>query len=458
MKALLAAGAFFGVVLGSAGLVLKVPGTSEIADAEGEPTFALAPLSLGHPAAAAGLASRHIDWNDGGPHRELQPRRAVITTHETIGAGETLAGVLLRAGVESGDADDAIRAFAKLYDPRRLLPGQRLSVRFRTDTSKSDTAQRGSAPGAFMGFAFEPDFRHAIAVARGDDGDFAAAKEAKKVKRSLTRVAGRINSSLYYAGERAGLPANVLAELVRIYSWDVDFQRDIREGDSFEVMYEEVRNEDGDVVHTGTIRYAALTLSGTRKPLYRFVGDGGDADYYDESGKGARKALMRTPIDGARLSSGFGRRFHPILGYTKMHRGVDFAAPPGTPIYAAGDGTVAFAGQKGGYGNYVNIRHNGQYSTAYAHMKAFARGISSGRRVHQGDIIGYVGTTGRSTGPHLHYEILVDNTQVNPLSVRMPSGRALKGSELARFQDVKSQLDLQFAAKDEGRSEVASSQ
>ena len=454
MKTLLAAGAFFGAVLGSASLALKVPGTPELEELDGAPTFGLAPLSLGHPAAASGLATRRIDRPDFGLHGGMPKRNPIIGAYETIGPGETLAGVLERAGVDMPDADAAIRAFAKVYDPRRLMPGQRIIVRFRTQ-GVQPASTRAPGPGVFVGFGFEPDFRHEIAVTRDAGGDFSAAKEAKKVTRTFARVATQITSSLYLAGETAGVPGNVMAELVRIYSWDVDFQRDIREGDSFEVMYEEVRNQDGDVVHAGTVHFAALTLSGTRKPLFRFVGNDGQSDYFDENGKGARKALMRTPIDGARLSSGFGRRTHPILGYTKMHRGVDFAAASGTPIYAAGDGVVTYAGRKGAYGNYVSIRHNGQYSTAYAHMRAFGRGITAGKRVRQGEIIGYVGTTGRSTGPHLHYEVLVDGKQLNPLSVRMPSGRTLKGDELARFMDTKSRLALQFATKDGSKDAVA---
>lgn len=447
MRTLLAAGAFFGVVLGSAGLVLKTPeNMGKLLGDTGEPTFALAPLSLGHPAAAAGLATHRIAHP--GSHEEtdiLEKNPAVITTTETIGRGETLAGVLARAGVTGSDADAAIREFAKQYDTRRLMPGQKLKLRFRPHERGADATLTGTQPGIFMGFGFEPDFRHEIAVTRHRDGSFSAAKQAKKITRTLASVAAQITSSLYLAGQAQGLPANVLAELIRIYSWDIDFQRDIREGDSFEVTYEEMRDEDGQVVHTGTVHFAALTLSGDRRALYRFVMEDGSVDYFDDKGQGARKALMRTPIDGARLSSGFGKRRHPVLGYTKMHRGVDFAAPPGTPIYAAGDGVVSFAGRKGGYGNYINIRHNGRYHTAYAHMKSFARGMHSGKRIRQGEVIGYVGTTGRSTGPHLHYEILVDGRQVNPLSVRMPSGRKLKGDQLDRFLAAKSQMDLQFA-------------
>jgi len=258
-------------------------------------------------------------------------------------------------------------------------------------------------------------------------------------------MAGEIDSSLYLAGRKAGVPDAMLAELIRAFSWDVDFQRDVREGDGFEVMFEQAVDADGRAVHAGPMRFAALTLSGKRHAIYLHTTGDGDTDYFDERGKSARKALMRTPIDGARLSSGFGSRRHPILGYTKMHRGVDFAAPQGTPIYAAGNGTVVAAGPNGAYGNYIQIRHNGEYSTAYAHLRAFARGVGKGKRVAQGQIIGYVGTTGRSTGPHLHYEILVRGARTNPMKVRMPSGRALAGDELKKFEETRDAVRARYA-------------
>ena len=191
----------------------------------------------------------------------------------------------------------------------------------------------------------------------------------------------------------------------------------------------------------GDIVYAAMTLSGKRMELYRFTPKSGNTDYLDPKGDSVRKTLMRTPIDGARLSSGYGMRKHPILGYTKMHRGVDFAAPRGTPIYAAGDGTVEVAGRKGAYGKYVRIRHNSTYKTAYAHMSRYGKGIKKGKRVKQGQIIGYVGSTGRSTGPHLHYEILVNGRQINPRRVKLPSGEKLKGQDLEAFAQARAEID-----------------
>ncbi len=252
---------------------------------------------------------------------------------------------------------------------------------------------------------------------------------------------GRIDSSLYVDGRKADIPPSVLVDLFRLYSWDVDFQRDIRGGDGFRVLYERITNDQGESVDNGDVLHASLTLSGKALQVYRYIGATGHVEYFNEKGESAQKALMRTPIDGARLSSRYGKRRHPVLGYTKMHKGVDFAAASGTPIYAAGNGTVAFAGRKGGYGKYVKIRHNDTYSTAYAHMKGYGRGIRTGTRVRQGQIIGYVGTTGRSTGPHLHYEIMMSGRQVNPLRVRMPSGRKLKGDELRRFMVEKARID-----------------
>ncbi|MEX1109612.1 MAG: M23 family metallopeptidase, partial [Dongiaceae bacterium] len=206
----------------------------------------------------------------------------------------------------------------------------------------------------------------------------------------------------------------------------------------FEIVFDQYLDENGDVVKTGEVSYVSLTLSGETLELYQFTPSSGVWDFFNPNGESVRKALMRTPIDGARLTSGFGMRKHPTLGYNKMHRGVDFGAPSGTPIYAAGDGTIESIGDNGGYGNYIRIRHNSEYSTAYAHMNGFAKGLNQGDRVRQGDIIGYVGTTGRSTGPHLHYEVLVAGEQVNPLDIKWPAGEKLAGADLEDF----------FAARD----------
>jgi len=211
-------------------------------------------------------------------------------------------------------------------------------------------------------------------------------------------------------------------------------------------MFDEYRDEDGRMAKTGNISVAEMVLSGQKIRLHRYKAKDGFVDYYSATGQSVRKALLRTPIDGARISSGFGRRRHPILGYTRMHKGLDFAARRGTPIYAAGDGVVDFAGRKGGYGKYVRIRHTGTYKTAYAHMHRYGKGVRTGRRVRQGQIIGYVGSTGRSTGPHLHYEVHKNGRQVNPRSIKLPSGRKLKGRELTAFKTYRVELDRDYAA------------
>ncbi|MEE3095102.1 MAG: peptidoglycan DD-metalloendopeptidase family protein, partial [Pseudomonadota bacterium] len=255
-----------------------------------------------------------------------------------------------------------------------------------------------------------------------------------------------IDTSLYVAGVNAGLRQATLAKLIQAFSFDVDFQRDIRRGDAFNVMYEEYRDEDGAVVKSGDILVAELTSSGKTSRLYRFETKDGFTDFYDAKGQSVRKALLRTPIDGARISSSYGMRRHPILGYNKMHKGLDFAARRGTPIFAAGNGLVEYAGRNGGYGKYVRIRHNSTFKTAYAHMHRYGKGIRKGRRVKQGQIIGYVGSTGRSTGPHLHYEVHKNGRQVNPRSIKLPSGRKLKGRELRTFKAHMAALEKQYAA------------
>jgi len=256
---------------------------------------------------------------------------------------------------------------------------------------------------------------------------------------------GTIESSLYVAGIKAGLHHETLAEFIQIFSFDVDFQRDIRHGDGFDVIYEEYLGRNGAVVKAGNILVAEMTLSGKKNRLYRYKTRDGFTDYYNSKGQSVRKALLRTPIDGARISSGFGKRRHPILGYTRMHKGLDFAARRGTPVYAAGDGFVEYAGRKGSYGKYIRLRHNGSFKTAYAHMHRYARGIRNGRRVHQGQIIGYVGSTGRSTGPHLHYEVHKNGRQVNPRSIKLPAGRNLTGQELRAFKTKVATLKKQYA-------------
>ena len=252
---------------------------------------------------------------------------------------------------------------------------------------------------------------------------------------------GIIKSSLYKSATQENISPNIIIEFARLYGFQVDFQRDIRKNDKFQIMYEIFLNEQNELIETGEILFANLKLSGQDNNLYYFDNKG-SVGHYDRNGKSVKKALMKTPINGARLSSPFGMRKHPIDGYNKMHRGTDFAAPIGTPIMASGDGIVKKAGWCGGGGNCVKIKHNSTYQTVYAHMSKFARGIKPGVRVKQGQTIGYVGSTGKSTGPHLHYEVIVNGKKVNSQKLKLPSGKILKGEERKLFETNKIKLDV----------------
>lgn len=389
------------------------------------------------------------------------PPPTPITRVVAVESGDNLMGVLLRAGAERSLAYAAIQSLNGTYDPRRdLNVGDELQITFGPGGSgTSDAESAGVIPGyALSGMTLPVSYDREIFVSRDAAGNFSADEVERPLEREVVQASGSISASLFVDATEAGIPPRVLAELIRIFSFDVDFQRDVWRGDNFEVMYEQFRDESGKVVHEGEISYAKLTLRETENPLYRYTTTNGNLDYFNAKGNSVRKTLMRTPVDGARLSSRFGKRRHPILGYTRMHAGVDFAAPTGTPIYAAGDGTVVQAGRNGGYGNYIRIRHNGTYQTAYAHLSGFAKRTRNGARVKQGQVIGYIGTTGRSTGPHLHYEVLKNGRQINPRSVRIPSGEKLKGKELERFIAARDAIDTQFAQLRDAARQLAENQ
>ena len=253
-----------------------------------------------------------------------------------------------------------------------------------------------------------------------------------------------IKNNLYSSAVDSGIEPNIIIEFARIFGFEVDFQRDIRKGDWFEILYEKFEDDNNKIRDTGKIIYASMYVNGEELNLYNFKFKN-EEDYFDINGKSITKSLMKTPINGARLSSSFGMRKHPILGYNKMHRGTDFAAPSGTPIMASGSGTVTRARWCGGGGNCVKIKHNYTYETIYAHMKAFAKGIKEGKKVKQGQIIGYVGSTGLSTGPHLHYEVLINGKKVNSQKLKLPSGKILKGEERKQFELDRIKIDLKLS-------------
>lgn len=271
----------------------------------------------------------------------------------------------------------------------------------------------------------------------------------RPTKLEETFIKGTINSSLYKSAVKLGMPENTLFEMVRLLGFSVDFQREIRKGDSFEVMFtKQVDLIENRVIDTKPINFVSIILSGHELNFFEYKDKYGFSGYYDENGKSSKRTIMKTPINGARLSSKYGNRRHPVLGYTKMHRGVDFAAPRGTPVFAAGDGIVEKAGWNGSYGRYIRIRHTGTYKTAYAHLSGINKKVKTGKRVSQGKIIGYVGSSGRSTGAHLHYEVLLNNQQINPMRVKLPSGKNIPKKDLNRYKSyVKNIMQKKIAFK-----------
>ena len=292
-------------------------------------------------------------------------------------------------------------------------------------------------------FIVETDKKNEIVFKRIIDKNIFVSKKIKKnFTKKLVYKETIITNSLYNSAINLGIKPNIIIEFARLYGFQVDFQRDVWKDDSFQIIYEEFADENNKIVDTGEIIFANLNLQNIDLQLYKFEYEKGKIDYFDENGKSIRKTLMKTPINGARLSSSYGKRKHPILGYTKMHTGTDFAAPTGTPIMASGDGKITKAGWCGGGGNCVKIKHNSIYQTVYAHMSKFGRGIKKGVRVKQGQIIGYVGSTGMSTGPHLHYEVIENGKKINSQKLKLPSGKILKGNDRKKFEVSKIKIDV----------------
>lgn len=380
--------------------------------------------------------------------RESNEQRAPHNTRLTIAAGDTLSGLLIQAGLDPDETNRAITALRKHVKPSDLRPGQTLDLELLPDGGAFQ----------FNRLALSVDPVRTVEVRRGFAGFYNTKIKEKPLKRDIAADVAIIKASLYGSASAAGIPNAVTAEAIRAFSHQIDFQRDLHPGDRLEIMYDRFVTDDGYIAKSGGMIYAKLMAGGRELSVYRFEDRHGRVDYFDRSGKSIRKALLRTPMDGARVTSGFGMRRHPLLGYSKMHKGVDFGASSGTPIYAAGDGIIEKAGRFSSYGNYIRIRHNNSLSTAYAHMSHFGQGIRPGTRVRQGQIIGYVGTTGRSTGPHLHYEVMVNGAQMNPQSVKLPTMVALDGQDLHAFKAMVRKLDQDFKNKTDGvRMALASS-
>ncbi|MBI1339034.1 peptidoglycan DD-metalloendopeptidase family protein [bacterium] len=348
---------------------------------------------------------------------------------------DTLMDVLVRAGAERSDASGAVVAMSALTDLRYSKPGDQVTA--FVETGADDATPR------LIGVSIRPEPGRHLLVARNSKGDWKRHDLQAQLTPSVAKTAGEIKGSIYETALSQGATDQQVVDFAEIFAYDVDFQREIWPGDEFEIVYETFADERGKAVKTGAVLYAALKGQTIKeKRFYRFTPDDDNVtDYFDETGQSAKKFLMRTPINGARLSSGFGNRKHPILGYTKLHKGTDFAAPRGTPIYAAGNGVIERADRYGTYGNYVRIRHANGYKTAYAHLNGFSKRAKAGQRVRQGEVIGYVGTTGRSTGPHLHYEVYINGKPVNAMSLKLPRGRKLEGDVLQAFEAERARID-----------------
>lgn len=418
-----AAGRLFGTAMAIAAFTACGSGTGYLLD-----------LARG-PAAEAATVRAEPSWAEQ-MLREHQAFAEVIPA--TIGLtaklarNETLAGLLTRSGAPAADAARAIAAMTPHLDPRYVRPG------FDFNVALADA----EAGGGLMGLSVKHATDRSIYISRNADGSFTARELAATTTPEVHVVRAAVGSTLYAAALEAGAGDQQVVDFADVFAYDVDFQREIWSGDTFEFVYDRMVDERGNYVNGGPLLYAAIDGNALTKGYYRFTpSDDGITDYFDAEGTSSRRFLMRTPINGARLSSSFGMRRHPVLGYNRLHRGTDFAAPTGTPIYAAGSGVVEVAGWQGAYGRYVKLQHPNGWETAYAHMSRFASGVRAGSRVRQGEVIGYVGTTGRSTGPHLHYEVLQNGAHVNPMTIRLPTGRKLEGEQLAAFMAERARID-----------------
>jgi murein DD-endopeptidase MepM/ murein hydrolase activator NlpD len=347
-----------------------------------------------------------------------------------VGRGDTLQSLFTKVETEPSEAQTIIEALASIFQAQDLKSGQ--EIRFSLVPAPSDTGAMEPVKVSIYGKGGD----HLATAQRNRQGDFVATAEGNQLKAPQATTRATLYTSFYHAALAQHIPAETIVKLLRVHSYDVDFKQKVKPGDTFEAFF-----DGGNDSEVGELLYTAMTIDGQQRKFYRFRTPDDVVDYYDDQGNSAKKFLMRNPVKGGRYTSGFGDRRHPLLGIMRMHTGVDWAAPAGTPILAAGDGTVELVGGKGGYGNYVRIRHANGYSTAYGHMSRYAEGVAPGVTVKQGQIIGYVGSTGLSTGPHCHFEVLVNNNFVNPMTIAVPRGLQLTGRQLAEFQKERNRIE-----------------
>lgn len=374
---------------------------------------------------------------------ELEGTKYIVVK---VGKQDTLKGLLSRNGADDWQVEAMLEAAASIFPASKLTPGQEVHFTLLPSLTKPGELE----PTSFS--IFTEGHEHLVSVRRNDTGEFVASKEPATSAVNLrisdsgssgsSSLASSLYGSIYYAGLLQRVPPETISEILRVHAYEIDFGQPVRAGDSVEFFFDFADDNAADGP-PGELLYSQITSGGVTSRFYRYRTSDGEFDYYDEKGNNSKQFLMRKPVRGSdvRLTSGYGMRFHPLLNRQRMHGGVDWASPPGTPVLAAGRGTIEFAARNGQYGNYIRIRHANGYHTSYAHLSKFARGVKEGAQVRQGQVIGYVGTTGLSSGPHLHFEVLVNKRRVDPMSIQVPKERQLTGRELADFQRERARID-----------------
>ena len=349
--------------------------------------------------------------------------------------GETFTGALKQADLQVDEINDVVNIISKKIDLRKLKVGTLIETYTKSVNDKKIINE----------IIIYPDIEKKIYVKKVNN-KFVAGEDKKKLFSKLKLYEVEIHNSIYESLKKIDTPDEIIMEFVQLYSFDIDFQRDIRKGNKIKIFFEIYTDSQNNYIKSGNINFSEIILDDESYELYRFQSEGDEfVEYFNSDGKSATKALMKTPINGARLSSGFGMRKHPILGYNKKHQGVDFAAPTGTPIMAAGTGHIEFVGNNGGAGKYIRIKHLNGYKTSYSHLSKYASGIQKNVKVRQGQVIGYVGNTGLSTGPHLHYEVIFNGKRINPMKMKLPSGKQLKDKNLEIFLAEKNRINAEIS-------------
>lgn len=381
------------------------------------------------PAAAAALQHAAFTQAEAQPGY-ARPRNVALE----VRPGETLDRAIQRAGVTAAEARQVVDTLGRAMDTINIKAGLDFDAAVAP-------ARSGDRPARLIGLSLRTGPATAVTVSRTFDGALRLRALEEKVTQETTVADGEIQGSLYESAARLGATPTITAQVAKLFAHKLDFQRDIQPGDDFRLVFDRKVTESGRTIETGDLAYAEL--HGAK--FFRFERADGAAEYVDEEGKNIRGFLLRTPVDGARLTSGFGKRRHPILGFARAHQGVDFGAGSGTPVLAAGDGVVVKASRWGGYGNWLQIRHAGGWDTGYAHLSRYAKGLRPGMKVRQGQVVAFVGSTGMSTGPHLHYEVWQRGKRVNPVGAKVPQGTVLAGAELARFKAEKQRIERLLA-------------